>query len=564
VPTESAPSTRFPVGRGRIALTLALGALALVLGYIGFKGLPGSRTSNSDALFQAIQLFVLESSVRRPSPELDVARFLAPAVTALATIGALFTLLKNEAERTRVGLFATKHVVVAGLGATGSRVCAALLKDHSVVAIEKNRQSPRIPTTRERGARVIIGDATDPETLRAARIERASEAIFLTGDDSTNLRAVAAAKSVLEQGTTGPSTMHVAVSDVSSWIEMSRLQLTASPEGTWTEYFNLDDRTARSLVSEAMAGDPSRLQRVVMVGDVSVVARAATHIIRRARRAAIKPDIFLLGEAGERLAAGDPTFETWTRANQALTPISERDLSELTPAPTLLIVCGAERRDVPTISQAVSLSRSLPGTPAVVSIYGEGTEAALGSIRPDAANIKLVPAKTAALADELREQGSVELLARARHNEYRQQQLSRGDTPESNRSLVAWEALPDSLKNSNRDWARSVSSALAGLGAELRPLTTATPTTELTLSDAQLELLANAEHDRWVRDLRDRGWRIAPDGRKDPEAKLHPLLVPWEELSAAEREKDRDGFTALPAMLADIGYELVFEDAGAE
>ena len=43
---------------------------------------------------------------------------------------------------------------------------------------------------------------------------------------------------------------------------------------------------------------------------------------------------------------------------------------------------------------------------------------------------------------------------------------------------------------------------------------------------------------------------------KDPEAKRHPLLVAWEELPQNERDKDRDGYEALPSMLADVGYEV--------
>jgi hypothetical protein len=74
-------------------------------------------------------------------------------------------------------------------------------------------------------------------------------------------------------------------------------------------------------------------------------------------------------------------------------------------------------------------------------------------------------------------------------------------------------------------------------------------------SDGEIEELARQEHDRWVADLRRDGWRPTT-GPKDPGRKLHPLLVGWEELDEAEREKDRDAARLIPRMLAQAGYEL--------
>ena len=81
-------------------------------------------------------------------------------------------------------------------------------------------------------------------------------------------------------------------------------------------------------------------------------------------------------------------------------------------------------------------------------------------------------------------------------------------------------------------------------------------TQELDLSDDEIEELARFEHDRWSSDLQRDGWRYT-DGSKDPDRKLHPLLVPWEELSEEDREKDRDTIRALPRMLAAAGFTVV-------
>ena len=46
------------------------------------------------------------------------------------------------------------------------------------------------------------------------------------------------------------------------------------------------------------------------------------------------------------------------------------------------------------------------------------------------------------------------------------------------------------------------------------------------------------------------------DGPKDTERKLHPLLIRWDDLDEAQREKDREPMRALPQMLAGVGFEL--------
>ena len=75
------------------------------------------------------------------------------------------------------------------------------------------------------------------------------------------------------------------------------------------------------------------------------------------------------------------------------------------------------------------------------------------------------------------------------------------------------------------------------------------------------EPVAQAEHERWRQALESDGWRWGP-GSKDPERKLHPCLVTWDELPEDEREKDRDAIRRLPEILAGAGYTLAFADDG--
>ncbi|MFI6266063.1 potassium channel family protein [Micromonospora sp. NPDC051006] len=80
------------------------------------------------------------------------------------------------------------HVIVVGLGNIGTRVLQEL---HSfgvlVVAVDRTESARGVAVARELGLPVVIGDATSPETLRAASLHTARALVVLTGDDVSNL-----------------------------------------------------------------------------------------------------------------------------------------------------------------------------------------------------------------------------------------------------------------------------------------------------------------------------------------------------------------------------------------
>jgi hypothetical protein len=53
------------------------------------------------------------------------------------------------------------------------------------------------------------------------------------------------------------------------------------------------------------------------------------------------------------------------------------------------------------------------------------------------------------------------------------------------------------------------------------------------------ELLAKNAHENWARQRMEEGWRWGP--RRDDEHKLHPSLVPYEQLSESEGVRPEDG-----------------------
>jgi hypothetical protein len=151
--------------------------------------------------------------------------------------------------------------------------------------------------------------------------------------------------------------------------------------------------------------------------------------------------------------------------------------------------------------------------------------------------------------------GTNEALARAKHEEYVRHQLDRG-VPMGQGLMVGWEALDEDWKEVNRAFADGIGDQLAAAGCILVPAPLIDPHGPLfTFTGPEVEALARSEHDRWVADKARNGWRYGPV--RDDAAKIHPLMVSWEELDEVERDKDREPVREVPEMLARAGFEIV-------
>jgi Trk K+ transport system NAD-binding subunit len=89
------------------------------------------------------------------------------------------------------------HVVVVGLGNVGTRVIQALHgRGFAVVGIEQDEQARGVQVARQLGIRVVIGDASNPGTLRSAGVEHCRSVVVLSKDDVTNLETALLARSI--------------------------------------------------------------------------------------------------------------------------------------------------------------------------------------------------------------------------------------------------------------------------------------------------------------------------------------------------------------------------------
>ncbi|GGM91563.1 Trk system potassium transport protein TrkA [Thermus composti] len=84
------------------------------------------------------------------------------------------------------------YIVIAGAGEVGGALAKALERPHEVVVIDRNPEAKERLSTLD--VKVVVGGATDPDTLREAGVDRADLFIASTDSDEINLLASLLAK----------------------------------------------------------------------------------------------------------------------------------------------------------------------------------------------------------------------------------------------------------------------------------------------------------------------------------------------------------------------------------
>lgn len=129
---------------------------------------------------------------------------------------------------------------------------------------------------------------------------------------------------------------------------------------------------------------------------------------------------------------------------------------------------------------------------------------------------------------------------------------------------VEYETLPDSVKADNIAAAARIPRVLALLGLAVvsqdHP-TTLTPGEVATIIDADIELLAECEHDGWMEQKYRDGWTYGPV--RDDDAKKHPCLIQYATLSEEDKEKDRNAVRHYPDVAELAGFKIVEAGSGA-
>lgn len=293
---------------GSVAVAVALG----VAGFSEWFALHGVTDATPlDALYKALQLFTLESgSAEPPVPiALEVARFLAGAVTVLGAVVAGLALFGERLARWRVSR-AAGHAVVCGLGERGLHVARELALSGRVAVIERDEHNPLADQAREAGAIVIFGDATDPFVLRRAGAARAGLVVMVCAEEGENAEIAVRLRELVAARGSGAPVRAVAHIDDTELCELLREQVCEEDGGCGLElaFFNVADRGAEAMLAAveppAAGGDEAPHVVVVGLGKLgrSLALRIARDRWRPAPLGAKRPRMTVIDSAAEAKA----------------------------------------------------------------------------------------------------------------------------------------------------------------------------------------------------------------------------------------------------------------------
>lgn len=172
------------------------------------------------------------------------------------------------------------------------------------------------------------------------------------------------------------------------------------------------------------------------------------------------------------------------------------------------------------------------------------------------------------LAGDLKEGGEItprplietlEKLAITIHQQYNQKQ--RELFPDKPLAHPNFSDLPDELKYSNLRQARGIVDKITLMGWEMRPVGNEGEVITSIPEDI-VEMLAIIEHDEWVKERLDAGWKYG--AAKSIKKKISPYLVPYEDLDEKIKENDRDAVRNIPYLLNKIGMAVYVKESDPE
>ncbi|WP_245713956.1 NAD-binding protein [Nocardia vaccinii] len=522
----------------------------------------------SDVVFHSLELFFFTAPDEPRLPiTLEVARFLAPVVASFAALSALAALFRDRVLQMRIPLM-RGHVVVCGVGYVGAEFLRHLQKDHvAAVVIESDRTNPHIELCRRLRIPVIVGDAQLARNLRAAGVRRADRLLAVSPNDAVNAETVVVARQVAAGRRGGELRCLARIGDP-QLCGILRVQEANLADGSASlDFFNLDEIGARLLLDDFPIDEAGPQHPHVLISDLDttggwLLVHAARNWYvqcrKRDRNAAITPlSVTVLDtHAEQRLGSLVGQYPALTRVCRFVCAApAVADVRDLTVRyaqagmPPLTRGYVTAYRDEDALETAFMLRQELdPTVPVVVALSRrQGVSRLINEVNTGNAPTRLdvFPTLQRTCTTELLQSGSFHAIAVAIHSRYRQ--LAGG------KPAPPWDELDESRKESNRAQARDIAVKLASIGCAIAPLRD-WAAADFTFSDAEVERLAIAEHDRWMRERSAAGWRPGP---RDPQQQTTPYLVPFADLPPDIAEYDRIFVRDIPVFLAAAGLQVI-------
>jgi len=569
-------------------ILITLGLSGLVLGFVGFwknELVTGAERTILDNLYLTLGLISLNSGAVHGlvSWELQVARFLIPALTAYTAILAIAALFNQQTDRIRLW-FTRDHVLICGLGRKGFRLAQQFLaQGNQVVVIEVDDGNDWIENIRSSGAVVIQGDATDSDLLEKVNLHRARCLISVLGDDGKNAEVAVQAEKLSRRRADGTLTCVIHIFDSQLWGLLREKELNTNQNTNFRlELFNIFDRGAHLMLQ----GNPpwkispqKQGAHILVIGLGKMGQRLVVEAARGWRITNPDPDIKIRVSAIdlnaeqklESLLIHYPRLGNLCEFKALNMNILSGDFER---AGSLFVegeTCDLDFVYVCLDDESFSLQTGLRlnhqlrdhQIPIVLRMAESGgLSLLLGAGQSDQesfGNLRIFDLLDQTCTAELLQKGTHEILARNLHAVYLEGIDLSGNNRQSDGALVPWNELSEYLKEKNRRQADRIPVMLNAVGYRISPLRDWDAENfmfnemEENQGD-EVTLMAKMEHTHWFQEKTAEGWSYGP--KKDTDKKTNPSIQSWEDLPPAEQEKNKKYVQGLPGLLARAGFQI--------
>lgn len=552
-------------GQWRTGAQAVAGTLAFGLGFWGFmlKSPPGDVHGWLNNLFRTVQLITLHFPTEFDGAlpwQLQIGRLAVPLVAVVASLDVVVGAITRPVRLAALPM-ARNHVVFLGPPKLTDQAMAGLIaRDHKLILVHPTIDGDRMNVLEGLGVTVVAADPFQARVLGGFNLHRARAVFVATGSDVDNANLAA----MVIDAAKG---RHPALDPLILAVEFEREdladELVATVDGLARDhavrFCRLSpDRDGLSLelvrhapaFSTARAADRAHVLVIGLVGGWSQVLSRLLVVLQD--RPDETPILSLILDANEL-----EHFTAWSAARPDLSLVATVEIlargcgllaapgqgeawRSRTPAPQLVIVL---RDDAEGLATALALRRPGDATRADradILVRQSREDRILGRLtglriddRPLGAIVPFGGLLRAESIERLLDRAG-ERRAIALHAAYLDRASDLGVT--SRRVLDTWEHLPENLRDANRVAAGHLPILLAAIGRREEDFDAAGLA---GVSDTDWERLAEVEHRRWCADRIDHGWRHG--AHRDDALRLHPCLVPWDDLSEADRHKDRNG-----------------------
>lgn len=549
--------------------------VTIVLGGWGFAtySLDGNPPlAFPDNLYQTLLLFFFASgSVTGPLPwPLEVARWMAPALLAWATIKTILFLVRKQMLLLRLRTW-RGHALLVGAIEDVERLPGTFMHAMRSVILDTESDLDDVVTTLDDGTPVLAAQLGNNKMLRAMGLHHARYVLLMNRHDHANIANALRIRSFLSRHTLRrePLQCFVHISDPETELMLAELpEFRDESPGFEARFFNVNRNAVRGLF-DAHAPDLCRpiLSRddppahTLLIGNgglgrqilhqalrtgyycndsrqvISIVDLDARHQEARLRS---------MYENIDELA--DLRFLEYDAGSLRSADLA--GLEEHAPFSAVYIAAGDDEE---RIHLAMRLREKIDASVRIVACLKNGGGVAALFHGRSWIEHKGRTIHVYIVAEQLQDgegivSESLDRFAKAVHHAFLVKYSGQSCTTEP------WHALPMDKRDSNRYQADHIAVKLRAVGLEIGPSPPNVQAHEF--SDEEIEIMARMEHRRWISDkiLAGYTYGIPADGRvQDGVRKIHSLMIPYDELPRAEQEKDRDAVRLIPELLALVG-----------